>query len=88
MIGFLVGVLLSMVAAIPAVLLLWGGREAEQKQKLKLWAIGTGIRFAIIGVGIYFLFTNTSIQRIPTVVGVIAAYFVIYLFEIRKALRS
>jgi hypothetical protein len=87
-IGFLIGVLLSAVAAVPALLLLWGGRRAEMKQRLKLWGIGTAIRFVLIGVGLYYLFTATAIERIPTVIGVAAAYLAIYIFEVRTSLRS
>jgi hypothetical protein len=87
MIGFLAGILVSVVAAVPAVLLLWGGRGSETKQRLKLWAIGMAVRFAIIGVALYYLFTQTSLARIPTVLGVAAAYFVIFLFETRSSLR-
>lgn len=88
MIGFLVGILVSVVAAIPAVLLLWGGRGSETKQRLKLWAIGMAVRFAVIGVALYYLFTQTELARIPTVLGVAAAYFVIFLLETRSSLRA
>ena len=91
MIGFLVGVLISVVAAVPAVLLQQGGRRSDMKTKLKLWGVGLAIRFAVIGAALYFLFTQTtadSIARIPTVIGVAVAYFIIFLFEnlvLRKA---
>jgi hypothetical protein len=87
MMGFFVGILVSLVAALPAVLLLWGGRGSEMKQRLKLWAIGTAVRFAIIGIALYYLFTQTDLARIPTVLGVAAAYFIIFLFETRSSLR-
>jgi hypothetical protein len=86
-VGFLVGVFLSTIAAAPAWMLLWGGREAEFKQRLKLWGIGTGIRFAIIGAGLVLLFRNTQIDRIPPVIGVAAAYLAIYVLEVKKTLR-
>jgi hypothetical protein len=86
-VGILVGVLLSAVAAVPVLLLLWGGRSSEFKQRLKLWGIGTGIRFAVIGAGLLLLFRQTQIDRIPTVIGVAAAYFAIYVFEVKKTLR-
>lgn len=87
-VGFLVGLALSGVAALPALLLMWGGREGDMKQRLKLWGIGVLIRFSIIGAGLYFLFTETVIARIPTVAGLVVGYFVIYVFEARSALRS
>jgi hypothetical protein len=86
--AFFVGVVISVVAAVPALLLMWGGRGSEMKQRLKLWGIGTGIRFAVIGAGLYFLFTQTQIDRIPVVIGVAAAYFVLYIFEVKTTLRT
>jgi hypothetical protein len=87
-IGLLMGIVLSALAAVPALLLMWGGRQGELKHRLGLWGIGVLLRFSIIGVGLYFLFTETSISRIPTVAGVVIAYFVIYVFEAKSALRS
>ncbi|MBU0507514.1 hypothetical protein KKH27_01575 [bacterium] len=86
MIGFLIGVLISAVAAVPALLLQRGGRESEMKIRLKLWAIGLAIRFAVIGAALYLLFTETQVARIPTVIGVALAYFIIFLLE-NAALR-
>ena len=88
MIGFVVGILVSVVAAVPAVLLLWGGRGSDAKQRLKLWAVGMAVRFAIIGAALFLLFTQTSLARIPTVLGVAVAYFVIFLLETRSSLRA
>ncbi|MDD5087587.1 MAG: hypothetical protein PHI18_02150 [bacterium] len=88
MIGFLIGVLISAAAAAPAVLLQLGGRRSDMKTKLKLWGVGLAIRFVVICAALYFLFTETSIARIPTVIGVAVAYFIIFLLEnlvLRKA---
>lgn len=87
-VGFLVGVVVSVVAAVPAVLLMWGGRNSEMKQRLKLWGIGAAIRFAVIGASLYLLFTQSNIERVPTVIGVAAAYFAIYVLEVKKTLRT
>ncbi len=87
-IGFLIGLGLAAVAAVPALLLMWGGRQGDMKERLKLWGIGVLIRFSIIGVGLYFLFTETAIARIPTVAGLVIGYFVIYVVEAKSALRS
>jgi hypothetical protein len=87
-VGFLIGLALAAIAALPALLLMWGGRQGELKERLKLWGIGVLIRFSIIGVGLYFLFTETAIERIPTVCGLVLGYFVIYVFEAKSALRS
>ena len=88
MIGFLAGVLISIVAAVPAFLLARGGGNADMKTRLKLWAIGLAIRFAVIGSALYFLFTQTVIARIPTVIGVALAYFVLFMIENTVLRRS
>jgi hypothetical protein len=87
-IGFLAGLAISVVAAVPSLLLLWGGKDAEMKQRLKLWAIGLAIRFTVIGGALLYLFSQTAIDRIPTVIGVAVAYFAIYLVETLTTLRT
>lgn len=88
MIAFAVGVAISVVAAVPAFLLLWAGRQGALKHRLKLWAIGLLIRFAVIGGALILLFTQTDIARIPVVVGVAVAYFALYIVEVKTALRT
>lgn len=88
MIDFFIGVAISVIAAIPTWLMLWGGKESDWKQKLKLWGIGTGLRFAVIGGALYYLFTQSSVARVPTVIGVAAAYFILYIIETITSLRA
>jgi hypothetical protein len=87
-ISFLIGIAVSVVAATPSWLLMWGGKGAEWKQRLKLWGIGTGLRFAIIGAALYYLFTQTSVERVTTVIGVAAAYLILYIIETITSLRA
>jgi hypothetical protein len=87
-IAFFIGMVVSIVAAIPAWLMMWGGKAGATKQRLKLWAIGTGLRFAIIGGLLYYLFTQTSIAHVPTAIGVAAAYLVLYVIETILTLRT
>lgn len=88
MIAFLIGVVISVAAAVPALFLARGGRGAEMKQRLKLWAIGLLIRFIVIGAALIVLFTQTSIARIPVVIGVGVAYIISYSLEAVSSLRA
>jgi multidrug efflux pump subunit AcrB len=69
-------------------LLMRGGAEAAFNVRMKLWAISLALRFGIIGAALYYLFTRTEIDRIPVLIGVVAIYFLIFLLESRKTLRS
>jgi len=77
-----------MVAALPAILLMRGGKEAAMNVRLKLWALGVALRFGIIGAALYYIFTRTSMDRISAIAGVVVIYFLIFLLESRKTLRS
>jgi hypothetical protein len=88
LIGVLIGVLVSVVAALPAWLLMWGGKNSAMKDRLKLWAIGLGIRFVIIGGSLYYLFSQTAVPRVATVIGVAAAYIILYIVETILTLRG
>jgi len=80
LIGFLIGLVISLIAAVPA-FLLQRVSETDMKTRLKLWGIGLVIRFGIIGVALFFLFTQTMITRIPTVIGVAIAFFTLFIIE-------
>jgi len=86
--AFLIGCAVSLVAALPAVLLMRGGGEAALNVRLKLWGIGVALRFGIIGAALFYLFTRTDIDRIPVLLGVVVVYFLIFLIESRKTLRN
>jgi hypothetical protein len=85
---FLLGFLVSLVAAAPAWLLLRGSLAAEFSVKLKLWAIGLLIRFAIIGGALLYLFTQTQHAKIPVIEGVLVAYFLTFILEAYSTLRK
>jgi hypothetical protein len=87
-IAFLIGCIVSLVAAVPALLMARGGKQAELHTRLKLWAIGVAIRFGIIGAALFYLFTRTDLDRIPTLIGVVVTYFLIFILEARSTLRS
>ena len=87
MIPFLAGCVISLIAAIPAVLFARGGEGSPLNTRLKLWAIGVVIRFAIIGAALFYLFTRTEIDRIPVLLGVVITYFLIFIIEARTTLR-
>lgn len=88
MTAFLVGCVISLVAAVPAFLMARGGRQAEFNTRLKLWAIGVAIRFGIIGAALFYLFTRTHLDHIPALLGVVVIYFFIFIIEARSTLRS
>jgi hypothetical protein len=82
MIALLVGLAVAVVASLPSLLFAWGSREVTDfKQKLKLWAIGLAIRFAIIGGALFYLFTQTPIDRVPVVIGVGIGFIIFYTIE-------
>ena len=88
MIAFLIGLVISFAAAAPALLLARRGRSADTKLRLKLWAIGLLFRFVVIGAALLLLFTQTSIARIPLVIGVGVAYILSYSLETVLSLRA
>lgn len=88
MIAFLIGMLISFVAAVPAFLLALTGRGGEMKHRLKLWGVGFVIRFAVIGIALILLFSQTTIDRIPVVIGVGVAYIISYTLETILSLRA
>ena len=88
MIAFLIGVILSFVAAVPALWLARGGRGADMKQRLKLWLVGLLVRFAVIGAALLILFSQTSVARLPVVIGVGVAYIISYSLETVLSLRA
>jgi len=85
--AFAIGFLISMIAALPEWRFVRQSAGQELHIRLKLWAIGAGIRFAIIGGALLYLFTRTGTERIPVVFGVIAAYFLVFLVEVSTSLR-
>jgi hypothetical protein len=88
-IAVIIGFAVAAVASAPALLMAYGGRESgDFKQRFKLWAIGLGIRFAIIGGALYYLFVQTPIDRIPVVIGVGVGYLIFYTLESLITLRA
>jgi xanthine/uracil permease len=87
--ALLVGLAIAAVASFPALLMAYGGREAgDFKQRWKLWAIGLGIRFAVIGGALLYLFSQTQITRVPVVIGVCVGYILFYSLESIVTLRA
>jgi xanthine/uracil permease len=86
--AFLIGLAVSFVAAVPAFLLARGGQGSNMKQRLKLWLVGLLARFAIIGIALLILFTQTPIARVPAVIGVVVAYVISYSLETVISLRA
>ena len=87
MIAFAYGFLISLVAAIPAWLMLRGIGQVEFSVRLRLWAIGLLIRFAIIGGALLYLFTQTQMDKIPVIAGVLVAYFLTFFVDVFTTLR-
>jgi hypothetical protein len=88
MIAFLTGFLISALAAVPALLLIFAKRGSGTTTRMKLWALGAFIRFAIIGIFLLLLFRLTELDRVLVVFGIIAAYFTSYGIEIFLAKRQ
>ena len=89
MIALLIGLAVAAVGSVPALLLAWGSREVTDfKQKLKLWAIGFAMRFALIGGALFYLFTQTAVARVPVVIGVAIGYIIFYSLESYITLRK
>jgi xanthine/uracil permease len=88
-IAVLIGLAVAAVASVPALLLAWGSRDVTDfKQKLKLWAIGLAMRFALIGGALFYLFTQTLVDRVPVVIGVVIGYIIFYSLESIATLRA
>jgi xanthine/uracil permease len=88
-IALLIGLAVAAVASAPALLFAWGSREVTDfKQRLKLWAIGLAIRFAIIDGALFYLFVQTSIARVPVIIGVAIGYVIFYTLESMVTLRA
>lgn len=81
MIAFLIGMLISVVASVPAVLLAFRARTAAPKQRLKYWVFGLVLRFIVIGAALIALFLTTGLARVPAVAGVAVAYLLAYAVE-------
>lgn len=81
MTAFLAGFFTMLLASLPAYLMARGGKNADFKDRLKLWAIGMGVRFFILGAALFLLFTQTSIERVPCVIGAALAYFLAFAAE-------
>ncbi len=88
MIAFLIGFLISAIAAVPALLMVLQKKGGELKIRLKLWVLGSAIRFIVIGIFLLLLFRLTEVHRIGTVFGVITAYFISYIIEVYLAKRQ
>jgi hypothetical protein len=58
------------------------------KIRMKLWVIGSAIRFAIIGIFLLLLFKITDINRVSAIIGVLVAYFVGFALEVYLANRQ
>lgn len=88
MIAFIVGFLISAIAAIPSLLMVFQRRGAELKIRMKLWILGSAIRFIIIGIFLILLFRLTDLNRIYAVIGVVVAYFIGFIIEVYLANRQ
>ena len=88
MIAFLIGFLISAIAAVPALLMVIQKRGGELKLRMKLWILGSAIRFIIIGIFLLLLFRLTEINRIGAVIGVVVAYFISFIIEVYLANRQ
>jgi hypothetical protein len=88
LIAFLIGMVISFVAALPALLLARGGRGADVKQRLKLWLVGLLVRFVVIGAALFILFSQTTIARVSVVIGVGVGYVLSYSLETLLSLRA
>ncbi len=79
--GFLVGLGVSLIAAIPAVGLLMASRGREFKTMMRNWALGMVLRFLIIGGALYLIFTESELNRMPVIWGVVTMYFLVFAVE-------
>jgi peptidoglycan/LPS O-acetylase OafA/YrhL len=82
MTAFLIGFLISVFAAAPALFMATRQADGKPKIQMKLWVIGAAIRFSIIGILLLLLFRFTEVSRIPAVLGVVAAYFISFGLEV------
>jgi hypothetical protein len=87
-VAVLLGGLISLIAAIPAVLLLFAAKDGDLKARLRAWAVGMVLRFAIIGGALLFVFQRTDAPRIPVILGVVLVYFLVFTVELVFAFRS
>ncbi|RQV98430.1 hypothetical protein EH220_03300 [bacterium] len=88
MTAFLIGFLISAIAAVPALLMVFQRKGAELKIRMKLWVLGSAIRFIVIGIFLILLFRLTDISRTGAVMGVVVAYFISFIIEVYLANRQ
>lgn len=88
MIAFLIGCAISLVAALPVMLLMRKKYQASFGGWLKMWVMRVVVRFGIIGVSLYALFTRTDVDRVPVLLGILAVYFLIFFIQSLKTFRT
>jgi len=63
------------VASIPALILAWFKARRGMSNFIKLWGIGVGLRFVVIGFGLFWQMQNPEIGKIPLVLGIVIAFY-------------
>lgn len=87
MLSIAVGGLISLVAALPSVLLLVATKHSDLGLRMRAWAIGVALRFLIILLSLIFLFRRTALNRISVLVGILLVFFLIFGIEVYFAFR-
>jgi hypothetical protein len=73
--SFLIGMAIGAIASVPSLVLAWFKRRRGMGDFIKLWGIGVFLRFALIGVGLFWQMQNPEMSKIPLVLGIVLAFY-------------
>lgn len=73
--SFLVGMAISAIASIPALILAWFKARRSMANFVKLWGIGVALRFALIGFGLFWQMQNPEVGKVALVLGIVFAFY-------------
>ena len=73
--SFLIGMAIGAVASIPSLILAWFKARRKMGDFIKLWGIGVFLRFALIGIGLFWQMKNPGLSKIPLVLGIVLAFY-------------
>ena len=79
--SFLIGMAIGAVSSIPSLVLAWFKARRGMGDFIKLWGLGVFLRFALIGVGLFWQMQNPGIHKIPLVLGIVLAFYLCLAIE-------
>jgi len=73
--SFLIGMSIGFIASIPAVVLAWFKAKRGMANFVKLWGLGVALRFALIGVGLFWQLQKPDVGKVALVLGIVLAFY-------------